>query len=51
MPLVNETGNEVSGMTTLQNESVTATEIISNNPFDKELVSIYKNGIFLEDYF
>ena len=51
MPLVNETGNEVSGMTTLQSESITVTEIISNNPFDKELVSIYKNGIFLEDFF
>ena len=27
------------------------TEFISSNPLDKELVSIYKNGIFIEDYF
>jgi hypothetical protein len=38
-------------MTTFQNETTTALDIITNNPRDKELVSIYKNGIFLEDYF
>ena len=51
-PLVNESSiNEVTGMTTFQNETTTALDIITNNPRDKELVSIYKNGIFLEDYF
>ena len=52
VPLVNESSiNEVSGMTTFQNETTTALEIITKNPKDKELVSIYKSGIFIEDYF
>ena len=52
VPLVNEASiNEVSEMTTFQNDTNTALEIISNNPLDKELVSTYKNGIFIEDYF
>ena len=51
-PLVNESSiNEVTGMSTFQNETTTALDIIANNPLDKELVSIYKNGIFVEDYF
>ena len=51
-PLVNEsTVNEATGMTTFQNETSTALDIITNNPKDKELVSIFRNGIFIEDYF
>ena len=51
-PLVNEASiNEVTEMTTFQNDTSTALEIITNNPKDKELVSTYKNGIFIEDYF
>ena len=55
IPLINESiMNESSTVmeegSTLNNES-TVNEIISNSPKDKELVSIYKNGIFLEDYF
>ena len=52
VPLVSESSiNEVSGMTTFQNETTTALDIITKNPKDKELVSIYKSGIFIEDYF
>ena len=50
-PLVNETSYEATGMTTFQNETSTALDVITNNPKDKELVAIYKNGIFFEDYF
>ena len=51
-PLVNESSiNEVAGITTFQNDTPTALNINTNNPRDKELVLIYKNGIFLEDYF
>ena len=50
-PLVNETSiNEGTGITTI-NETTSALDITSNNIEDKELVSIYKNGIFLEDHF
>ena len=49
-PLVNESYlNEFTGFSTFQNE-VTST-LNSNNPNDKELIFMYKNGIFLEDYF
>ena len=51
VPLVNETSYEGTGMTTFQNETSTALDVITNNPKDKELVAIYKNGIFFEDYF
>ena len=37
--------------TTLQGNETTVSEIISNSIIDKELILIYKNGIFLEDYF
>ena len=51
-PLVIEsTLNEYTGMTTFQNETSTALDIISNNPKDKELLSTYKNGLFIEDYY
>ena len=52
VPLVSEASiNEVTEMTEFQNDTNTALEIITNNPKDKELVSTYKNGIFIEDYF
>ena len=43
--------NETSAMGTTHNYTNTALEIISNNTNDKELVSTFKNGLFLEDYF
>ena len=42
--------NEESRMASFQTINA-ETEFISSNPLDKELVSIYKNGIFIEDYF
>lgn len=48
---INEsTVNDESRMASFQTIT-TVTEFISSNPYDKELVSIYKNGIFIEDYF
>ena len=38
--------------TTYQNDiSASAVELVSHNIKDKELVSVYKNNIFIEDYF
>ncbi len=60
IPLVDSTTSDssdsssgVGGTTTsLQtNEITTVSELISNSPIDKELISIYKNGLFIEDYF
>ena len=50
-PDINEsTVNDESRMSSFQ--TITAnTEFISSNPLDKELVTIFKNGIFIEDYF
>ena len=51
----NDSSDSSSGMgttTSLQtNEITTVSELISNSPIDKELISIYKNGLFIEDYF
>ena len=48
---INESiANDESRMASFQSVT-TITEFISTNPLDKELVSIYKNGIFIEDYF
>ena len=48
---INEsTVNDESRMGSFQTITNT-TEFISSNPLDKELVTIYKNGIFIEDYF
>jgi hypothetical protein len=41
--------NDESRMASFQTINA-ETEFISSNPLDKELVSIYKNGIFIEDY-
>ena len=44
--------NGSNDTTSFQNElSSSCTSLISNSIYDKELVSIYKNGIFFEDYF
>ena len=55
LPLMNESVNDTTtGLvtsTSLQVNETTVSELISNSPFDKELISIYKNGIFIEDYF
>ena len=37
--------------TSIQANETTVSELISNSPIDKELISIYKNDIFIEDYF
>ena len=51
-PLVYESSiNETTGLSTYQNETTTTLDIIANNANDKELVTTYKNGIFMEDYF
>ena len=51
----NDSSDSSSGMgttTSLQtNEITTVSELISNSPIDKELISIYRNGLFIEDYF
>ena len=48
---INEsTVNDDSRMASFQTVTNTI-EFISSNPYDKELVQIYKNGIFIEDYF
>ena len=54
IPLMNDTTVNDTGLITsssLQNETTTVSELISNSLLDKELITIYKNGIFLEDYF
>lgn len=56
IPLVSDTtvNESITGLgtsTTLQANETTVSELISNTPFDKELISMYKNGLFLEDYF
>ena len=47
----NDTTTAMGASTTLQANETTVSEIISNSPLDKELISIYKNNIFIEDYF
>ena len=55
IPLMSEAtiNDTTSGLvsTTLQGNETTVSELISNSTLDKELISVYKNGIFLEDYF
>ena len=49
MSTLNSKSNDT---TSFGNElSSSCSALISNNIYDKELVSIYKNGIFFEDYF
>ena len=47
---VNDTTNALGASSSLQNET-SVSELIYNSPLDKELITIYKNGIFIEDYF
>ena len=49
--VVNDTTTGLVTSTSLQVNESTVSELICNSPLDKELISIYKNGIFLEDYF
>ena len=48
---VNDTTTGLISSTSVQGNETTVSELVSNSPLDKELISIYKNGIFLEDYF
>ena len=48
---VNDTTKDLVTSTSLQVNETTLSQLISNYPFDKELISIIKNGIFIEDYF
>ena len=38
-------------LTGFQNSLSSTLDLVSNNVSDKELISIFKNGIFMEDYF
>ena len=49
--VVNDTTTGLVTSTSLQVNETTVSELISNSPLDKDLISIYKNGIFIEDYF
>jgi len=58
IPLINNNNNlendsslEVGDDSSMVNNETAMNEIVSNSPKDKELVSMYKNGIFVEDYF
>jgi len=56
IPLINnsietDTSLEAGDESSMSNNETTMNEIVSNSPKDKELVSLYKNGIFIEDYF
>ena len=48
-PLIEDSINDLNILA--NDETTTALEINTNNPKDKELISTYKNGIFIEDYF
>ena len=51
-PLVSESiFNDKTYFSTLHNDISTTFDLVSNNVSDKELISIYKNGLFMEDYF
>ena len=48
----NSSINNKTDLTSFQNDlSSSYSSLISNSIYDRELVSIYKNGIFLEDYY
>ena len=51
-PLVSEsTFNDKTDFSTFHNDISNTFDLVSNNISDKELISIYKNGLFMEDYF
>ena len=51
-PLVSESSiNNNSDMSSFQNNVSNTIDLFTNNVNDKELIKIYRNGIFMEDYF
>ena len=51
-PLVSESSLNNKTETTYQNDiSSSAVELVSHNLKDKELINVYRNNIFIEDYF
>ena len=50
-PLVNDFTLSYKSEPTYQNDSSSSLELKTNNIYDKELLSMYRNGIFIEDYF
>ena len=51
-PLMSEsTTYDKTDLTGFQNSLSSTLDLVSNNVSDKELISIFKNGIFMEDYF
>ena len=51
-PLITEsTFNDKSEYSGLGNDLSNTFDLVSNNVLDKELISVYKNGLFMEDYF
>ena len=52
IPLISEsTTYERTELTGFQNDFSSSLDLVSNNISDKELISVYKNGLFMEDYF
>ena len=51
-PLIAEsTVYEKTELTGFQNDFSSSLDLVSNRVSDKELISVYKNGLFIEDYF
>ena len=51
-PLMSEsTTYDKTELTGFDNSLSSTLDLVSNNISDKELISVYKNGIFMEDYF
>ena len=51
-PLIGEsTVYEKTELTGFQNDFSSSLDLVSNRVSDKELISVYKNGLFVEDYF
>ena len=50
-PLVNESSMDKSDFSSFQNDFSNTLDLVSNSINDKELVNIYKNNIFIEDYY
>ena len=51
-PLIGESSvYEKTELTGFQNDFSSSLDLVSNRVSDKELISVYKNGLFVEDYF
>ena len=51
-PLITDsTFNEKSDYSGFGSDISNTFDLVSNNIYDKELISVYKNGLFMEDYF